>query len=475
MRIFSIIYLFFGVWSICSGQKVIVSKEMPLKSDVAYDLLGQVGNHILLYRNRGNNKHHFEVFDPEMAFVKQRKLEFEKKKVDVLGIVPSDSTFNMMYSFRDKNEIIHQIRKYRGDMILQDSAELFRIPKSFKRKNFLVETSDNKKFSILFDFEEKDRMEFYVIRHDSLDILHKKVFEVKDVDLRDKFREVIITDRGEIIILTEQKNSRFSRNENHFGLFILDRGFNYRYSKISLYERVASDIELSFDNVNRRICIVGLWHDKHRDAAKGYFYLNKPEITLSEIEEFTIAPFTPELVAEANSKEIGKSVELKDFELNQVALRQDGGFLLFAELKRSYTRRSNYQSSYGGGRGLSGWMDHFFEDVIVIAVDPDEKEHWTRVLFKKQFSQDDEGIFSSYFLMKTPSRLKVVFNDEIKNNNTVSEYLLDPIGRFNRNSLLSTDYQNLKIRFADAVQVSATEFIAPSEKNRKLSLVKIAY
>jgi len=113
--------------------------------------------------------------------------------------------------------------------------------------------------------------------------------------------------------------------------------------------------------------------------------------------------------------------------------------------------------------------------VVVIAVQPDERVHWSRVLFKKQFSQDDDAIFSSYFLMKTPSRLKLIFNDEIKNNNTVSEYLLDPVGRFNRNSLLSTEYQNLKIRFADAVQVSGSEFVAPSEKNRKLSLVKITY
>ena len=66
--------------------------------------------------------------------------------------------------------------------------------------------------------------------------------------------------------------------------------------------------------------------------------------------------------------------------------------------------------------------------------------------------------------MKTPSRLKLVFNDEIKNNNTVSEYILDPLGRFNRNSLLSTDYQNLKIRFADAIQISSNEFLAPIEK-----------
>ena len=475
MRILLVIYLTLTALSYVLSQKVTVSKEMPLKSDVAYDLLGQVGDHILLYRDRGNNKHRVEVFDKEMAFVKDRAITFEKKKVDVLGIIPRDSSFNMIYSYKEGDEIIHRIRKYSGDMILEDSTELFRIPKTFKKKSYLIETSENKKFSILFEFEDKHIMEFYLVRHDSLDILHKKILEVVDLDIRDKLREVELTNRGEIIILLEQKNSRFSKSENHFGLFVVDTGSNFKYTRINNYERVASDVEINFDNVNRRICVVGLWHDKNKDAAKGYFYLNKPEITLKEEEEFIAASFTPELIAEANSKDIGKSVELKDYELNQVALRQDGGFLMFAESKRAYTRRSNYQSNFSGGRGLSGWMDHFFEEVVVIAVQPEEKEHWSRVLFKKQFSQDDDGIFSSYFLMKTPSRFKLVFNDEIKNNNTVSEYLLDPIGRFNRNSLLSTDYQNLKIRFADAVQVSSSEFIAPSEKNRKLSLVKIAY
>lgn len=209
--------------------------------------------------------------------------------------------------------------------------------------------------------------------------------------------------------------------------------------------------------------------------AQGYFYLNKPSITIKPEEELRFEPFAPELLAEANGKDIGKTSDLKDYELNHLVLRRDGGFLLFAESRREYSRRNNnFQSSYGS-RGPAGWMDLFYEGVVVIAVQPEGREHWNRVLFKKQFSQDDGGIFSSYFLMKTPSRVKLVFNDEIKNNNTVSEYLLDPIGRFNRNSLLSTDYQNLKIRFADGIQLSGSEFIAPSEKNRKLSLVKIAY
>jgi len=474
MRLFLLFYIILAVFSSGYSQKVTVSKEMPLKSDVAYDLLGQVGENVLLYRNRGNDKHRVEVFDKEMAFVKEREITFEKKRVDVLGVIPRDSTFNMIYSYREDGDIIHRIRRYRGNMIIEDSTELFRIPKTFKSKNFLLETSENKKFSILFAFEDKHRMDFYVIRHDSLDILEKKIFEVVDMDMRDKFRNVVLTNRGEILILVEQKNSRFSKDDNHFGLFQMDVGTNVKYTRINNYEKVVGDIDIDFDNVNRRVCIVGLWHDKHKDAAKGYFYLNKPAITLKEVEEFTVTSFTPELIAEANTKDIGKSSELKDYKLNQLALRRDGGFLLFAESQREYSRSSNRQSGFGN-RGFSGWMDHFFEEVVVIAVQPDDREHWSRVLFKKQFSQDDDAIFSSYFLMKTPSRLKLIFNDEIKNNNTVSEYLLDPIGRFNRNSLLSTDYQNLKIRFADAVQVSGSEFIAPSEKNRKLSLVKIAY
>lgn len=475
MRTNAVIFLFFV--SFCSGiaQSVTVSKEMPLKSDLAYDLLGLVGDNVLLYRDRGNNNYNVEVFDKDLAFVKNRDIQFESKNVEVHGIIARDSSFNMLYSYREDGEIIHKVRKYGGDMILQDSTELFRLPKTFKKKRFLLETSENKKFSILFNFEDDKKMEFYLIRHDSLDILHQKILEVKDLDLRDRFKKVIVTDRSEIIILLEEKNSRFSKSENHLGLFVLDKDDGYLYTQINNNERVVSDVDMVFDNTNRRLCVVGLWHDKDRGAAKGYFYLNKPLVTLGEVEEPILEVFVPDFLAEANNKEIGKSSELKDYVLNHITLRQDGGFIFFAESQREYTRRTSYQSNYGRGDGLSGWMDYFYEDVVAIAVHPEGTEHWRRVLFKKQFSQDDSAIFSSYFLMKTPSRLKLVFNDEIKNNNTVSEYILDPIGRFNRNSLLSTDYQNLKIRFADAIQISSSDFIAPSEKNRKLSLVKISY
>jgi hypothetical protein len=111
----------------------------------------------------------------------------------------------------------------------------------------------------------------------------------------------------------------------------------------------------------------------------------------------------------------------------------------------------------------------------LIATFPDGKEHWKKILFKKQFSQDDNAIYSSYFLFKTPSRVKLLYNDEIKNNNTVSEYVFDPAGNAERRSVLSTEYQNLKLRFRDAIQTGPSTLIVPSEKSWKINMVKIEY
>ena len=77
--------------------------------------------------------------------------------------------------------------------------------------------------------------------------------------------------------------------------------------------------------------------------------------------------------------------------------------------------------------------------------------------------------------MKTPSRLRLLYNDEIKKSNTVSEYIMDPTGKIARNSLLSTEDQEMKLRFRDALQISNRELLVPSETNYDLILVKITY
>ena len=96
-------------------------------------------------------------------------------------------------------------------------------------------------------------------------------------------------------------------------------------------------------------------------------------------------------------------------------------------------------------------------------------------MHKKQYSQDDEGVFSSYFLHRSAGNLHFLFNDEIKYENTCSEYILSPTGAFDRNGLLNTVNQSLRLRFRDAIQLSATETLVPSEFRNKLRLVLIRF
>ena len=113
--------------------------------------------------------------------------------------------------------------------------------------------------------------------------------------------------------------------------------------------------------------------------------------------------------------------------------------------------------------------------MFLISIHPDGSPHWKQVLHKKQYSQDDEGIYSSYFLFKTPKRLRFLFNDEIRQENTVSEYVINGHGEYDRNSVLSTANLRLRLRFRDALQIGAYEVIIPSERRNQLRLVKVEY
>ncbi|MBT8230858.1 MAG: hypothetical protein KJO50_11405, partial [Bacteroidia bacterium] len=174
-----------------------------------------------------------------------------------------------------------------------------------------------------------------------------------------------------------------------------------------------------------------------------------------------------------------KSRIFDDLEIKDIINRNDGGFLIVSEIAREFSRRNPYNNSYSrstyNGYSRRGWIDYYNDDILISNINSENVLEWTEVLYKKQFSQDDEAVFSSFYLMKTPSRMRFIYNDEIKSSNTVSEYIMDPIGNIARNSLLTTEYQNMKLRFQDAVQLSSNSILVPSEKNYNLNLVRITY
>jgi hypothetical protein len=165
---------------------------------------------------------------------------------------------------------------------------------------------------------------------------------------------------------------------------------------------------------------------------------------------------------------------IADSQLRELLLRQDGGIIMVAE------RYHEVQRGAAAGRGffrdgMRMIVDYYYDDMFVMAFQPNGQAQWKTALHKKQYSQDDEGTFSSYFLMRNADRMRFFFNDEIKYENTCSEYVLNPVGEFDRNSLMNTLNQNLRLRFRDALQLNASECLIPSEYRGRLKLILLRF
>jgi hypothetical protein len=477
MRLF--LFLTFSFISLQIGaQKVTVAKEINVRSDYTYEILGNIEDHIILFRDKGN-EYIAEVFDRNLSHILSREILFEKSRLNILGTSKTDTSWTIFYTYKEKKYDVLRSRTldYKGDVI--DSLTIAQIPREYGRDKTLMAISKNKTKILFFSRAKGERINLQLVdaEVDTFPTLWQKTIVLPEYRLRSDFRKIMVTDFGTVCVLLEDEVSNSSKH--HLAIIEVDGQEGTLLSKVYYDGVYSTDMYVDFDNINRRIIIVGLYNKDRSDHAEGYYFLNRRLDELEEVQSFNQVPFGLDFIAEVYGKKIGKAKELKNYTIEDLLIRRDGGFVFFAEMNRRYNRRS----AFGGGNGRyngspyrgRGWTDYYNEDVIALSTFPDGNEHWRTILYKKQFSQDDEGMYSSYFLFKTPSRLKLLYNDEIKKDNTVSEYILDPLGNYNRNSVLSTEYQKLKLRFRDAVQISSSELIVPSERSYNLSLVKIDF
>jgi hypothetical protein len=470
-------FLVFGM-SFIHSQEVIVSEKINIRSDYAYEILGNIGQNILLYRDKGID-HKIVAFEDNLSYKWERKLKFDKNKVEVFSLVPVDTAFFVFFGFRKDGFDYIKANLYDETTSLISEDTLLVQEENLKLGRFNTLLSEDNSKIVLYDFEKNNKIRLLAYDIENSKLICDQEYLIEKLNWNRDLVDMILTDNGETILLLEKNDRRYKKEDHVAEVIILEPAIkNARLSILSLEGVYVHDMLLSVDNQNRRLGVAGLYSDRDSKTATGYFNFNKKLSYLNPGEEFTYHSFKNDFIKEVYGKQAEKKKGLEDHLVHEIIWRRDGGMLVLTEMNKMYSRRSSYNGAgtYNAGyAGVRGWMDFYNQDIVVIGIHPTGEEHWKQVLYKKQFSQDDDGIYSSFFLFKTPSRLRLIFNDEIKKENTVSEYIMAPNGLFNRSSLLSTDYQKLKLRFRDALQISSSEIIVPSERNNNLSLVKIRY
>lgn len=458
------------------AQTIAVSEDLTLRNEASYELLGEISGQILLFRNRITE---FEVqgFDPSMKLVWSKLLDLDKRNPQIIHIIPGKIDFTILYMYRNKGNTIIKAQSYDAGANLIDSATVKNLGYLFYTPGFEVARSEDKTKLLLYHVERQNIIKAMAIDIRTMKMLWEKNFLPEDYYYGQDLTHFVIDNEGNMHMMIERDNYR-SRKRQHFYEVWEYYGEDDQLRKfnIAMEGRLTYDVQFAFDNLNQHLVAAGLYGEKDADRAMGYFYLNvDPENNKTPVLSFEA--FDDELMANLLGKSNYNSNRgIDEIKMSELVLRKDGGLLLIAERTKELTRRAssiNNRAYYdSGSRAI---IDYYYDELMVISIHPTGATHWKNVLHKKQYSQDDDAAYSSYFLFKTPSNLRFLFNDEIRYENTVSEYVINGLGESDRNSILSTQNLELRLRFRDAVQVSANELVVPSERRNRLKLVKMVY
>jgi len=458
-----------------ASQQVTVSREITTRNDYAYDIVGQLDDNILLYRDKGNEKI-MEVYDSNLKFLYDRELQLQQRKANVYGVANTGNQFVVYSGFKKRGKFTLHAHSFNSDVQPVDTTVLIEEREDFPVRSFRYAISSDRSKTLLFSATSDDLLHVFVVDNDSTELVWWKEMLVTDFNVRADFREAFVTDAGDVhmVFYDERKDSK--KGEAQFLLVGAGEGEKLQINKIRVDKRYVVDVECRYDQENNKIVLAGLASNDREFDSDSYFFFSKRISELASVEVMQFRNFDTQFIEEVYGKKLGRKKQLNNFITRDVIVRKDGGILLVTEMEKEFFRRSSFNNTpAASGPYGRGWVDLYNEDIIIVSINPDGSEHWKKILYKKQFAQDDDAAFSSFYIFKNPSQLRLIYNDEIKNNITVSEYVINPLGMQERNSLLSTEYQNLKLRWQEAKQVSPTALIVPSENNQRLSLVKVDY
>lgn len=251
--------------------------------------------------------------------------------------------------------------------------------------------------------------------------------------------------------------------------------------QLPLQKNYMAGVYLRLNDNTNEIYVTAFYSNRKHGDNEGIVY-GAYDIEKDELSSFKLIPFDNDLRAATDIR--NRSKAFNDMEIRNVVVKNDGGFLLVAENYYISTRSNNqsqmmgYYSWYnnmGYGPGVVNVREYNYGDIMLVNYDGEGKKVWSNFIRKSQFSQDDNGLFSSFALLNSGANLVFLFNNFTSNRSTVNLASVDAEGnlqlkRMNQGSIAGLDWIPRVGK-----QIDALEYLIPVLRKNNLGFVRVGF
>ncbi len=469
------------MYTAAGAQEVLYSQydKFDYRTD-EYSVVGMSGGLFYAYRNTTDGAL-LDAYDDSMNKVATVLLDFFPAKIYQAKFISYPDKMIVLYQALESNKVIQYAA------LLDEKGRLKGKPVQlgeFKtgifgatRTYFSSAVSENKKAILIYSANDKgSAIEFDGKWLDDNLVISKRGKASFSSDNKVAHGDLNLGNDGTVYMAAFSTVGSQNYADQYWMLTLAPGSTKFEAKELQLNDKFAASGYMKIDNVNNRVYFGGFYSDKKNGNYDGVVYADY-NITTGAFENQKFIPFDGQLLSAAGGRR--KTHPFDNYEVKQLIVKNDGGFVLVSEV-HYITMRSNYTPGFGYYSYYSPYMttmvhEYHYDDIMALSYNKDGVRQWSSFIPKQQYSQEDNGVFSSYALLNTGGTLGFLFNDFNVAHSRIQLATLESDGKTDIHSFTADGNDSPDWLPRSGKQVSARELVVPCFHKKQICFAKVVF
>lgn len=485
-NIFVSLALLSGLWSVpVQAQDIFYSKEQKFTfQNGDFSVVGWSGDRLYTYR-ASKEGFYLDAYNDSMRLMATIALDFFPQKIYEARFFAMQDRIIVLYQAAQNNMVIQYAA------MLDNKARMMQKPLpldsvkmgwfSSQRQYYSSVISGDKSKIAIFSLgrSRNRRQELSTVLIDKdLGMLAKgKPFIQSDDDF--SLGQALLGNDGTLYLSGYSGSNARSYSGDAWLFKLSPDAQQFNSVTLPLGNNYVSSLYIKMDDLKNEVYVGAFYSEKRSGNLEGLVY----GLYLPEEDRFSVFKTIPfdDLLRNATDDR-NKKKAFNDYVVRNLIVKNDGGFIMVAESFYMTTRTS----TYGNGYGYYSWYnnnnyvsnvtrEYHYGDIMVLDYNQNGERQWHNFIRKDQYSQEDEGLFSSYAMLNSGATLVFLFNDFSTSKSALNLSALDISGGLQMKKINPGRAAGADWLPRSGKQTDLKELLIPVLRKNSLGFARVAF